>query len=80
MNIRLAALSWKTVTIVMAMMAFSAFVLWLTASHFDASELKSVLMLSVGFVMREILPAIVNVLKHSKEAESIGMDTDHDLP
>jgi hypothetical protein len=58
----LATLTWQRVIILLAMLVFSAFVLWLTASSFDASEVKSLLMLAAGFVIREFLPIVRTLL------------------
>lgn len=52
----MTAMTWQRTIILIAMLAFSAFVLWLTAANFDKSELKSILLLAVGFVVREFLP------------------------
>lgn len=59
---RIAHLTWPRVAILMAMLSFSAFVLWLTASSFDKSEMKSLLMLMSGFIVREFLPLVRKLL------------------
>ena len=53
--------------IVVGMLAFSAFVLWMTASHFDASELKALGGMTVGFIGREFLPMLKSMLRHTTE-------------
>lgn len=54
--------SWHRTIILVAMLAFSAFVLWLTATNFDASEVRSFLLLAGGFVVREFLPLVRTLL------------------
>jgi len=68
----LATLTWQRVIILVAMLSFSAFVLWLTASTFDTSEIKSLLMLAAGFIIREFLPIVRTLLGPTADAYSRG--------
>ena len=68
----LAVLTWQRVVTLLAMLTFSGFVLWLTASTFDASEVKSLLMLSAGFVVREFLPLMRTLLGPTSDAFGRG--------
>jgi hypothetical protein len=68
----LGTVTWPRVVILVAMLAFSAFVLWLTATNFDASELKTLLMLAAGFVIREFLPLVQRLLAPTTEALGRG--------
>lgn len=68
----MTALTWQHTAIMIAMLAFSAFVLWLTAANFDKSELKSILLLAVGFVVREFLPIVSTMLKGMGQNWSAG--------
>ena len=67
-----AALTWPRVIVLLAMLGFSAFVLWLTASSFDRSEVKSLLMLCAGFVVREFLPVVRELLGPAHDALGRG--------
>lgn len=69
---KLTTLTWQRVIILVTMLAFSAFVLWLTATTFDASELKSLLMLAAGFVIREFLPIVRQLLGPTADALGAG--------
>ena len=69
---RLSTLTWQRALIIVAMLGFSAFVLWLTASRFDGSEVKSLLLLSSGFVTREFLPIVKALLTPTVEAYTRG--------
>ncbi len=65
-------LGWQRVVVIVAMLGFAAFALWLTASTFDTSELKTLVVLSAGFVTREVLPLLVRGLSGTTEALSRG--------
>jgi hypothetical protein len=66
------SLTWQRTIVLVAMLGFSAFVLWLTAANFDQSELKSILLLAVGFVVREFLPIASKLLKDMGQAFEQG--------
>jgi hypothetical protein len=68
----MTALGWQRVIVIALMLAFASFALWLTASRFDTSELKTLLVLSVGFVTREVLPLLMKTLSGTTEALSKG--------
>jgi uncharacterized membrane protein len=63
MTPQIKAVTWQPTVNLLAMLAFSAFALWLTASHWDKSELRSMMLLTVGFVVREFLPKASALLK-----------------
>lgn len=65
-------LGWPKAVVIMAMMAFAAFVLWMTANHFDASELKALGGLTIGAVGREFLPAMARFLAPTTELLTRG--------
>lgn len=58
----LATLTWQHALIVVAMLGFFAFVLWLTASQFDASEVKTLLGTAIGITAREFWPVVRQLL------------------
>ena len=58
--------------IVVGMLAFFGFVLWLTASHFDASEWKSLGGMAIGVIGREFIPTLQKLLSHTTQAFSDG--------
>jgi hypothetical protein len=68
----LAHLTWQRTAILLGMLAFSSFVLWLTASHFDASERKTRLGLATGFIVREFLPIVKQMLGPMGETFTSG--------
>ena len=59
---------WQRVVVIVAGMAFTTVVLWLTASTFDASEIKSVLGIAAGIAAREYLPEVKAFLKPLTDA------------
>lgn len=65
-------MGWPKAVVILGSLAFSAFVLWMTASHFDASELKALGGLAFGVVGREFLPAIARLLRPTTELLSKG--------
>jgi hypothetical protein len=69
---KLSAITWQKVAIILGMFCFSAFALWVTASHFDATEWKSLGLLSAGAAGREFIPLIRFLLSDSTEAFSRG--------
>lgn len=68
----LRTLTWQATVLVIAVLLFMAFVLWLTASHFDQSEFKTLMGTAVGAAAREYIPIIRQLLKPTTDMLSSG--------
>lgn len=67
-----STLSWQAVVLSFGMMGFLAFVLWLFASKFDGSEIKTLLAMAGPVCVREFLPALRRILKPTTDAFAAG--------
>ncbi len=65
-------LGWPQVVVIVAMTGFASFALWLTASHFDASELKTLGLMAASFTAREVIPFLKSILAPTTDSLSRG--------
>jgi len=67
-----STLSWQAVAMTACALSFLAFTLWLFASKFDGSEIKSLLMMAGPVCVREFFPVLKRLLKPSTDAFAAG--------
>lgn len=63
---------WHKVVLLLGILAFILGVLWLFASHFDATEIKAALSIATPFIIKEIWPEIKNALRTVGEASQLS--------
>lgn len=57
------ALTWQKVALIFGTLSFILGVLWVFASHFDATEVKAALAIATPFITSQIWPVIRDALK-----------------
>jgi drug/metabolite transporter (DMT)-like permease len=71
-TVKTSTLSWQAVALVALGLGFSAFSMWLFASKFDGSELKTLLTMAGPVVAREFFPVIKRLLKPTTDMLAQG--------
>lgn len=68
----LSKLTWQAVVLVGLALSFSAFSMWLFATKFDASEIKSLLVMAGPVIAREFFPILRRLLAPTTDMLSQG--------
>lgn len=71
-QMKTSSLSWQAVALATVALSFAAFAMWLFASKFDGSEIKSLLLMAGPVVVREFFPVIKRLLAPTTDILSKG--------
>lgn len=71
-TVKTSTLSWQAVAMTTVALGFLAFAMWLFASKFDASELKTLLLAAGPVTVREFLPVLKRLLRPTTDMLASG--------